>query len=157
MTNNWWSFENCRARHVQPVVASFRARVGHRLDRRAAEAWDDDFFIQRASLRHNIDGPLRLNQLDGLILIVSRGSKGRRPLRNEDDLFVALKENFPNRKIARVPFSHELPWLQQYAVWRRAQIIIGLHGGNLGNSLFLSPGQALVEGVFGSMCDDPTM
>ncbi len=153
-TNNWWSFENCRARHVQPVVASFRAKVGAFLDWRATLDWSEDFF-ERSSARHNLDGPVRLTQLDGLILIASRG--GSRPMRNERHLFDRLKAAFPERRIAMVEFSHTIPWLQQYAVWRRAQVIVGIHGGNLGSALFLSPGQALVEGVFGGMCDDPTM
>jgi capsular polysaccharide biosynthesis protein len=50
-----------------------------------------------------------------------------------------------------------MSYLSQYALWRSAAVVVGVHGGNLGGALWLSPGQALVEiGFKGCATKDPT-
>jgi hypothetical protein len=44
-----------------------------------------------------------------------------------------------------IQFSENIPYAVQCSLWRRAQAVVGIHGGNLGCSMFLSPGQGLVE------------
>ena len=108
-TSNWWSFENCRARYVQPVVANFRFRTGKELDTKAARTWNADFFSSRHCLaKHNINGSQELRDLDGLILLASRGPTGRRRVRNEAELFNELRKQFSARKIALVTIKTEV-------------------------------------------------
>lgn len=73
--------------------------------------------------------------------------KQLRSLRREI-LFNRLTEEFGDRVIATVLFTSEIDFSLQCALWRKAKVVVGIHGGNLGCAAFLSPGQGLIEGSF---------
>lgn len=49
-----------------------------------------------------------------------------------------------------------MAYLAQYARWRSAALVVGVHGGNLGGALWLSPGQGLLELGFTGCQSKPT-
>lgn len=153
-TSMWWNPINCRAQFQSPVLAQFRNMITDILDDRAAEAWIPERFLTSVVISQRL-GNATLPNLQGLILILARG--GGRQMWNQDDAFSLLCRHYPKRPVAMVKFDSSVPWLIQYAAWRIAQVTVGIHGGNLGAAVFLSPGQALIEGTFGGMCSDPTM
>ena len=65
-----------------------------------------------------------------------------------ETLFHRLTGEFGDSMIATVLFTSEIDFSLQCALWRKAKVVIGIHGGNLGCSAFLSPGQGLIEGSF---------
>jgi len=50
----------------------------------------------------------------------------------------------------------QMSYLAQYALWRSAALVVGVHGGNLGGALWLSPGQSLLELGFTGCQAHPT-
>jgi len=63
-------------------------------------------------------------------------------------MFKTITETFPYATVAMVVLDKDVEYLNQYALWRRAEAVIGVHGGSLGGAVFLSPGQMLIEGFF---------
>ena len=147
-SGTWWT-PICGGLHVSSVYQNFREKVDVKLDGRARELWTDGLVEDVAIQTRNVplggtkyDG----SDLDDAILIVAR--EGRRQIHNRDKMFDALTEEFPNRIIAMVAFTEKIDWVLQCALWRKFGVVVGIHGGNLGCSPFLSPGQALIEGSF---------
>ena len=92
-----------------------------------------------------------------LVLVVDRASNRGRRVHNAQALWKALVQALgAHRPLLRVVTDSSMPYLAQYALWRSAALVIGMHGGNLGGSLWLSPGQALIELGFSGCLDKPT-
>lgn len=117
------------------------------MDGRAEQLWTDVLLPQKSILSHNIPAAVSHGNRDlDLILIVARS--GRRQLHNREALFERISSEFNDKAIATVLFDSDIPFTLQCALWRRARVVLGIHGGNLGCAPFLSPGQALIEGSF---------
>jgi len=69
----------------------------------------------------------------------------RRTIHNLDAVVDALRAALPSLTVRVVSTAVVRPWARQVALWRRARVVVGLHGGALAHSLFLGPGQGLVE------------
>ena len=69
----------------------------------------------------------------------------RRCLTNARDVWEALLRAFPSRPALLAAPSASTPYLAQVRLARRASLVIGLHGGQLGSAVWLGPGQALLE------------
>jgi len=158
-TSTWWAHESCRGARVSPIMASFKARITRYLDAAASQAWlehgtrvlnESTMNVQKVEPSWG-SVPLSDERFDGLILYTARranvgaGQTHPRWVHNRIELFEAVKRNFPGRPLLMIELGSKVPYLVQYALWRRAELIMGIHGGNLGMSLYLSPGQSLVE------------
>jgi len=152
----WWGFGNCRGLYASEIIRNFRQTVEPRMDSEAKRIWDPGF-LSRSSIRvHNLDTQIDLlYDLENLILVAARG--GKRTIHNREEMFDTIISTFPNAKVAMISLDQNTEYLYQYALWRRAKVVIGVHGGNLGGSIFLSPGQTLIEGSFECKHPKPSM
>lgn len=61
-------------------------------------------------------------------------------------MWEGLQQRFPGRPMLMTTTkAEEMSYLMQYSLWRRARVVVGMHGGGLAGALWLSPGQTLVE------------
>ncbi|RZK38833.1 MAG: glycosyltransferase family 61 protein [Hymenobacter sp.] len=73
-------------------------------------------------------------------LYVSRSKAKTRRLKNEEAILDTLIEhNFD------IVYFEELSFIEQFSLMRETKILVGVHGANLTNSLFMQPGCVLVE------------
>jgi len=127
-----WAPQNCLAQVRSDVFAHLRRNVDARLERAAAL------------------GP-RGRAPKPFVLVLSRGSDQRRlvnakrTVHNLDAVVDALQRALPSFAVRVVSTSIPRPWARQVALWRRARLVVALHGGALAHALFLGPGQGLVE------------
>ena len=156
ITSVWWAANNCKAWHVSSTFHNFRRRVDPYMDKLAEEKLGKEgeaggkALLELAQKEHNLptaEVDFFGEEFDNLILFVARG--GRRQINNKGELWTSMVEAFPDAKILQVEFSADIDYVVQCSLWRRARLVIGIHGGNLGCSMFLSPGQGLVEAGFG--------
>ena len=138
-----WGAKNCKAQVKSDVLAALRARA-------------DGFLDAEAAARLPPRLPPGDTKKDGFILVVERKPVRRRRLaglvdqrqrhvHNMRDVLAAVAKHFPRLAVKAVHFDGAIPFALQVALWRRATVVLGIHGGALANSLFLSPGQGLVE------------
>ena len=128
-----WAPANCRAQVRSDVFAHLRRRVDDRLERAA-----------NLARRRRAEKPF--------VLVLTRRAPARRRLLNArrtvhnlDAVVDALRAALPSVRVRIVSTAVARPWARQVALWRRAQVVVGLHGGALAHALFLGPGQGLVE------------
>ena len=184
MSSLWWAPHTCRAARRSPVLAEFRSRSGPLLDTLAVHAWVNGQgarVIAKAEARH-WPQPLKPELGRGpklsttvaqskpekeaiawdwlargdLVIVVDRAKERGRAVHNSDELWNALRHAFRDRALLRVVTDSRMPYLAQYALWRSAALVIGVHGGNLGGAIWLSPGQGLIELGFTGCASKPT-
>jgi len=183
MASNWWAPSVCRAARRSPVLADMRVQVGPRLDTLALHSFREVGVrvIRRAVSKHwpndthggrgGSNGSEELSTLSlsrekkawawlesgKLILMVDRAASRGRNVHNAAQLWKGLVNAFGDtRPLLRVVTDSTMSYLAQYALWRSAALVIGVHGGNLGGCLWLSPGQSLIELGFSKCLDKPT-
>jgi hypothetical protein len=155
ITSVWWGGNQCKARHVSKTYQIFRKVVDPHMDAIAAGIWNDPDnvrLLQKITKQsknipdNNADffGP----DFDNIILLANRASDDRRQFHNKAELYAAIASAFPNNPILEIEFTKDIEYVVQCSLWRRARVVVGIHGGNLGCAMFLSPGQGLVEGNF---------
>ncbi|RYE20547.1 MAG: glycosyltransferase family 61 protein [Sphingobacteriaceae bacterium] len=93
------------------------------------------------SLREKLVAALEINKVQAhKNIFVSRGRAKTRRLKNEHEIIGTLiKHNF------EIVYFEELSFLEQFVLMRETKIMVGVHGANLANSLFMQPGCILVE------------
>ena len=88
-----------------------------------------------------------------LIIYCSRRNAGDRQVQGEDLLLELIAEHFPASEL-RV-FAGEESVADTISLFRRAKVVVGMHGAGLSHSIFSAPGTAVVEFLF--MNDPPMM
>lgn len=73
-------------------------------------------------------------------IFVSRKHARRRRLLNEEEISAALLVNGFS-----LVHTENVPFLEQVELFRRAKVVVGLHGAGLSNLVFASPGTKVVE------------
>jgi hypothetical protein len=128
-----WAPANCRAQVRSDVFAQLRRSVDDRLEAAA-----------NLARRRHAEKPF--------VLVLTRRAptrrrllNARRTVHNLEGLVDALRAALPSLTVRVVSTAVARPWARQVALWRRARVVVGLHGGALAHALFLGPGQGLVE------------
>ena len=137
-----WGPKNCKAQVRSDVLATLRRRADAFLDAHA------DALLPRlpnASRGYALVVERRAPEPERRRRLGGKGDARRRHVHNMGDLLAALRAARPELDVRPVAFDGSIPWALQVALWRRATLVVGLHGGALANALFLSPGQGLVE------------
>eukprot|EP00195_Chlamydomonas_chlamydogama_P012996 CAMPEP_0202900852 /NCGR_PEP_ID=MMETSP1392-20130828/12071_1 /ASSEMBLY_ACC=CAM_ASM_000868 /TAXON_ID=225041 /ORGANISM="Chlamydomonas chlamydogama, Strain SAG 11-48b" /LENGTH=784 /DNA_ID=CAMNT_0049587305 /DNA_START=364 /DNA_END=2719 /DNA_ORIENTATION=+ len=98
------------------------------------------------------DPPLPVEQRDLIIYCSRKGASDRR-VRNEDEILAAVAARFPNEKVQI--FTGKESVSETVQIFKRAKIVIGMHGAGLSHSVFSAPGTALIEFLF--MYNPPMM
>ncbi|KAK3241565.1 hypothetical protein CYMTET_48681 [Cymbomonas tetramitiformis] len=98
---------------------------------------------------------LERDMLPGLILFVLRtnpapdGAKFvqlpcRRCVHNMGQIWARVKAEFPDNPMLAINMLHT-PFASQLRLFRAAKVVVAVHGGGLGNALWLGPEQTLLE------------
>ncbi len=88
-----------------------------------------------------------------LVIYCSRRSAGDRQVANEDELLSAIAAQFPQAKLQ--VYSGKESVSETVQLFRRARVVVGMHGAGLSHIVFSAPGTAVVEFLF--MNDPPMM
>ena len=66
---------------------------------------------------------------------------------NEDQLLAALGASFPTDKLVVFDgYSSSVP--ESIELFRRAKVVVGMHGAGLSHAIFSAPGTAVIEMLF---------
>lgn len=85
-------------------------------------------------------GAARLSKVRPRRVYISRGDSRGRRLLNEDAVLSELQLH----GFTRI-FSSDYSFAEQVAIFRDAEIVVGVHGAGLANIVFCTPGSAIVE------------
>ena len=88
-----------------------------------------------------------------LVIYCSRRNAGDRQVANEDEILGAISSQFPTAKLE--VYSGTETVADTISLFRRAKVVVGMHGAGLSHSIFSAPGTAVVEFLF--MNDPPMM
>ena len=118
-----WAPANCRAQVRSDVFAQLRRSVDDRIERAA-----------HISRRRRAEKPF--------VLVLTRRAptrrrllNARRTVHNLDAVVDALRAALPSVRVRVVSTAVARPWARQVALWRRARVVVGLHGGALAHAL----------------------
>ena len=128
-----WGPKNCKAQVRSDVLATLRRRADAFLDARA------DALLPRlpnASRGYALVVERRAPEPERRRRLGGKGDARRRHVHNMGDLLAALRAARPELDVRPVAFDGFIPWALQVALWRRARLVVGLHGGALANALF---------------------
>ncbi|XP_077497353.1 EGF-domain O-GlcNAc transferase isoform X1 [Amblyomma americanum] len=99
---------------------------------------------------HKLDIKVQPPDGDVRVTLLSRGTKHRRIL-NEEELLAAARK-LPGVTVQRVQFNHAIEFRHQIEVMANTDVLIGMHGAGLTHVLF-QPDWAVLFEIFN--CEDP--
>lgn len=143
MTAISWGPANCKAQLRSPVLASLRHIVDPYVDAIVQDRYlphrrhhQRSFVLFAARVSPDDDDPRRR---------LSKRNPGQRSITNLGAIVRAATKRWPDIDMRVVVIDDTIPYPLQMALWRRARVVVGLHGGALSGALWLSPGQGLIE------------
>lgn len=96
--------------------------------------------------------PLPEHERD-LLIYCSRSSASDRHVRNQDAILASMREAYPEHQLVVYDGSISVP--DTIALFRRAKVVLGVHGAGLAHTIFTAPGTAVIEFLF--LFDPPMM
>ncbi|KAJ8611928.1 hypothetical protein CTAYLR_004350 [Chrysophaeum taylorii] len=172
MTAITWGPHACKAQVRSTVLADLRRTVDAFVDPlvtrqlsssvgEAAEQSAFVLFIARAPLRvenatrrldrkkkTTIKHPPGTRAIHNMHLIVQAARVGRVHIlraREQTSTTDRRRARWPGIEMRVHVADDRTPYALQMALWRRARLVVGMHGGALSGAIWLSPGQALLE------------
>ncbi|KAK3242787.1 hypothetical protein CYMTET_47532 [Cymbomonas tetramitiformis] len=157
---NWtcetWDTNRCT--EESSVLSGLRDRVHSHLDRHSSPITLSSFSDQTGTWRSHAvpeNAALERSALPGLILFVLRTNPApdgagfvqlpcRRCVHNMGQVWARAKAEFPENPMLAINMLH-VPFASQLRLLRAAQVVVAVHGGSLGNTLWLGPEQTLLE------------
>uniref|UniRef100_A0A7S3JV26 Glycosyltransferase 61 catalytic domain-containing protein n=1 Tax=Aureoumbra lagunensis TaxID=44058 RepID=A0A7S3JV26_9STRA len=143
-----WGPANCKAQILSPVLANLRSKVDDYIERLAGAPPISAYTAVKSNkgfILFALRAPLASTNNNDDHRRLEKENPGRRSIHNFAQLIDATKRKWPDLEIRVHLFSESTSYPLQVALWRRARIVVGLHGGALSGSLWLSPGQGLLE------------
>jgi len=175
LSPTWRSNHACVGRRLSPLIIDMQRDLAPRLDSAAQPRWaewlGDEARLQnaiRVSPAHT--WPLNVAPAGGFVLFALRcapaGAKALRAMPqkerprcmwNFNELWRATRDRFPNQALLAVHLTPAMDFMAQYALYRRARLVVGLHGGQLGHALWLRDDQDLIEIGHDGGTNNPSM